>query len=48
MLGLKFGLRPDLGFFQNALEDTAADVAPALNLAFQVPSDEDVTAKTEY
>lgn len=30
MLGLKFGLRPDLDFFQNALEDTAADVAPAL------------------
>ena len=32
MLGLKFGLRPDLDFFQNALEDTAADVAIATAL----------------
>ena len=30
MLGLKFGLRPDLDFFQNALEDAAADVATVL------------------
>ena len=32
MLGLEFGLRPDLDFFQNALEDTAADVAIATAL----------------